>query len=154
ATVAEETEHQDAADHLENLRDNASKEPLRCRPVKQHPRAHSTDFAREVIGRLLERASGARPALSFVSLEDREWVLDNIRLLRTALREVVASRRSFFEQPHVESWDGRVLPRPCVLAGRFLRAVDFHFDTEALASYLSGWQEHHRIDMGELWALK
>ncbi|MCU1272663.1 MAG: glycosyltransferase 36, partial [Bryobacterales bacterium] len=154
ATYAEDAEHPDAADHLEKLRDNARKESLRWRPVKQHSRAHSTDFARDVIGRLLERASAARPSLSFLSPDDREWVLDNIRLLRTALREVVESRRSFSEQPHVESWDGRVLPRPCVLAGTFLRAVDFHFDAEALASDLAGWQQHHRIGMGELWALK
>src|ERR1700704_182981 len=134
ATDAKDAEHRDAADQ-EKLRDNARKESLRWRPVKQHPRAHSTDFAREVIGALLERASAARPALSFLSSEDREWVLDNVRLLRTALREVVESRRSFLEQPHVESWDGRVLPRPCVLAANFLRAVDFHFDADALASY-------------------
>src|ERR1700676_85109 len=79
ATVAEDAERADAAGHLEKLRDNARKECLRWHPVKPHPRAHSTDFARDVIGALLERASAARPALSFLSSEDREWVLDNIR---------------------------------------------------------------------------
>src|SRR6476620_11394590 len=95
ATEAADTEQRNSGNHLEKLRDNARQESLRWRPVKQHPRAHSTDFAREVIGTLLELASSARPALSFLNTDDREWVLDNVRLLRTALRDVLESRRSF-----------------------------------------------------------
>src|ERR1041385_2460502 len=79
ATEAADVEHRHAGDHLEKLRDNARQECLRWRPVKQHPRAHSIDFAREMIGILLERASSARPALSFLNADDREWVLDNVR---------------------------------------------------------------------------
>ena len=108
-----------------------------------------------MIGALIDQASvGGDTALMFLTRDDREWVMDNVRLLRTALQEVLQSRHSFSEQPHVKSQDGRVVARPLAIADDFLMAVGFCFDTEVLAAYLNAWQEHQRLEMGELWALK
>jgi len=142
---------QESAHRDEELGDEARGESSLWWPVKGRSRWDSSDVTR-VIGALIEGTSSA----GSISLarEDREWVLDNARLLRTALREVVRSRRSISEQPHVKNQDGRVLPRPLVIAETFLKVVDFDFEVEDLATYLAGWQEQQRLQMQELWALK
>ena len=151
----EDAQDSDLAKHAGKLRDHARAESLRWHPVDGRPRSHAVDFSRKVIGALIEQASlGGDTALIFLTREDREWVIDNVRLLRTALQEVLKSRHSFSEQPHVKNQEGRVAARTLVIADAFLRAMDFCFDTEALVEYLSEWPEHQRLEMGELWALK
>ena len=142
---------QESARRDEELGDDARGESAVWWPVKGRSRWYSADMSR-VIETLIELSSST----GTVSLarEDREWVLDNARLLRTALREVVRSPRSISEQPHVENQDGRVLPRPLVIAETFLKVVDFDFEVEDLVTYLAGWQEQQRLQMRELWALK
>src|SRR5229473_3715845 len=151
----EDAPDSDLVQHLEKLRDRVRAESLRWHPVDRRARSHPVDFSRKVIGALIREASvSGDSALLFLTREDREWVVDNVRLLRTALQEVLKSRHSFSEQPHVKNQDGRVAARSLVIADTFLKAVDFCFDTEVLTAYLSAWQEHQRLEMGELWALK
>jgi hypothetical protein len=92
--------------------------------------------------------------LSLLSREDRDWVLENARLLRTALLEVIDARRPLSQQPHVCNQYGQVLPRSRVIADTFLRSAAFDFSAQSISAYLSGWQENHRLAMGEIWALK
>jgi hypothetical protein len=151
----EDAQDSDLATCAGKLRDHVRAESLRWHRVDCRPRSHAVDFSRKVIGALIEQASvGGDTALNFLPREDREWVMDNVRLLRTALQEVLKSRHSFSEQPHVKNQDGRVVARSLVIADTFLRAMGFCFDTEAFAAYLSEWPEHQRLEMGELWALK
>jgi hypothetical protein len=151
----EDTRDSELTQHAEKLRDHIRAESLRWHPVDGRTRSRAVDFSRKVIGALIEQASvGGDTALTFLTREDREWVMDNVRLLRTVLTEVLQSRRSFSEQPHLKSQDGRVMARTQVIADAFLRAVEFRFDTEVLAVYLSAWQGYQRLEMGELWALK
>jgi hypothetical protein len=151
----EDAQDSDRALRTEKLRDRASAESLRWNPVDRRPRSHAIDLSRKVIGALIEQASfGGDTVLTFLTHEDREWVMDKVRLLRTALQEVFQSRHSFSKQPHLKSQDGRVVARSRVIADAFLGAVDCCFDADALAVFLSAWPEHQRLEMGELWALK
>jgi len=153
--ATKDAQDSDLAQNAEELRDLARAESLRWHRLERRRRPYPNDFSHKIIRALIEQASvGGNTGLIFLTREDRGWVMDNIRLLQTVLQEVLQTRHSFTEQPHVRSQDGRVVARSQVIADAFLRAVDFSFETEALAAYLSAWLEHQRLEMGELWALK
>ncbi|HET9318291.1 MAG TPA: hypothetical protein VFO27_00905, partial [Bryobacteraceae bacterium] len=139
----------------DELRECARIESSQWWPVDRRQHSDFVASARRTIGALLEQVSSGGPLLSLLASEDREWVLDNARLLRALWLGADESRRSISEQPHVQSQaGGRLLARPLVVAGGFLGATGFCFDAEALAAYLAGWQQEQRLEMGELWALK
>src|SRR5215467_10288231 len=112
------------------------------------------DRCRKVIGALVKEAEVGGDRFALLSREDQDWILDNIRLLRTALREVVESRHALRRQPELQGHDGCLRSRPHVIADSFLSAIGFCFDEDSLCAYLSGWQESQLLGMGELWALK
>jgi len=139
----------------DELRECARIESSQWWPVDRRQHSDFVASARRTIGALLEQASSGGPLLSLMASEDREWVLDNTRLLRALWLGADQSRRSISEQPHVQSQvGGRLLARPLVVAGSFLKATGFCFDAEGLAAYLAGWQGEQQLEMGELWALK
>jgi cyclic beta-1,2-glucan synthetase len=135
------------------LRDLAHIESTRWRLVANRTRGHA-DLCKRVIGDLMKQAAVEGNVFKGLTPEDRDWILDNIRPLRTALREVVNSRSVFCRQPHIQGRGGQVRTRSLVIADLFLYASNFCFDPGAFSAYLDGWQENQNLEMGELWALK
>src|SRR5579872_883582 len=124
-------------------------------PAERPSRPLSADFVRAAIGRLIAGNSSRNKRVLEFGRGDREWIADNARLLRTAVREVLQSRRSVWEQPYVkEQGASSVVSRPQAVAAGFLMAAGFHFDAESLQAYLRGWQSQQTLEMGEIWALK
>ena len=110
--------------------------------------------SRRVISGLIKRAIAGGAALDFLPQDDREWVLDNLRLLRTALREVVESHRGPARRPQVQGRDGHTQLRSQVIADAFWRSTGFSFDPDAFVAYLDGWQQNQTLQMNELPGLR
>ncbi len=86
--------------------------------------------------------------------ETRVWLLENYRLIRTALRDAGRPDRDMAEHPHVSSAGGASVPRAYALARGFLTSVDFAYRPDALAVYVGAVQDDHPLEMGEIWALR
>ena len=104
---------------------------------------------RKAISTLIRRAAARGAALDFLAQEDRECVLDNLRLLRTALGEVIESYRDPARHPQVQGRDGRTQLRTQAIAEAFWR-TSLSFAPESFAAYLDGWQQNRTLDMDEL----
>ncbi len=109
---------------------------------------------RKAIVTLVRHAAAGEGVVPYLSREDRDWLLDNLRLLQTALREVLESRRIRRRYPHVRNSQGHLRLRAQVVADAFWDAANFHFDAKALAAYLDGWQQNQTLEMSELWILR
>ncbi len=96
--------------------------------------------------RILARAATAAP-------KNRAWLVDNVRLLRTAEKEVIEFTAGMKEFPVVEGPSGEVC-RVCLLAEKYLEAVGWRYQEESCAAFLNGFQEAAALEMGEVWALK
>ena len=105
---------------------------------------------RKAVSTLIRRAANGEAGLDFLAQEDREWVLDHLRLLRTALAEVRESRREPVRRPHVQGRDGGTQTRTQVIADAFWRSTNFSFTPEGLTAYLDGWQQKQTLDLDEL----
>ncbi|MCZ2074918.1 MAG: hypothetical protein LC130_07945 [Bryobacterales bacterium] len=86
--------------------------------------------------------------------ETRAWLLENYRLIRTALRDAGRPDRDMAEHPHVSSAGGTPVPRVYALVRSFLTSVDFVYRPDALAVYVGAVQDERPLEMGEIWALK
>lgn len=125
----------------------------------QWPETHNAVVAkaipwRSVISALIRNAGNSSGLVAGLAQDDREWICDNLRLLETALREVVEFRRHFSYGPHVRHCDGRRRFRPAIIAERFLYLTRFQFEDRAFSAFVSGWQQHQDLSLRELGALK
>jgi hypothetical protein len=84
----------------------------------------------------------------------RAWLLDNARLIRTAVKETGDLHRSLRDYPVAVEEFGVELPRILVLAREYVRTAHGRFSEEDLAAFLEGYQEIAELEMGEIWALK
>jgi len=84
---------------------------------------------------------------------ERKWLLENIRLIRTARKETLDLARTLRKHPVVEV-DGEYQPRPYALADSYLDAVGSRFTEETLSAFLEGFQQTATLEMGEIWAIK
>jgi len=97
----------------------------------------------------LMKATAARPE------EDRSrWILEHVRLLYSAEKEVRGLGMDLREYPFAENSSGAQAPRVRFLAREFLTHGNFEFADAALAAFIEGVQEFGPLHMGELWALK
>ncbi len=142
-----------AVDGPAALRQAASLASARWTVVSARTRGHA-ERCKRVVDALLKHAAAKGGAPNSLAWEDRNWILDNTRLLRTALREVVDSSRPSSRQPHLQSPAGEVRSRTFVIADSFLRTVGFRFDPDSFCLYLNAWQETQQLEIAELWALK
>src|ERR1700693_2025264 len=122
------------------LRQFGSLESLRWSLAGTLPQPQSI-ACRKVISALIKRAAAGGAALDFLPQEDRDWLLDNLRLLQAALGDAIDSRRGLFRRPHLQGRDGSIRLRTEVIAEAFWSAVNFDFDPDALVAYLDGWQQ-------------
>ena len=81
-------------------------------------------------------------------------ILDNMRLIRTAVRDVRDSRRALRSVPGAVDGDCPVEPRPCVVAKQYLKAAEDAFSEDGLGAFLDGFQEVVELEMAEIWALR
>lgn len=88
------------------------------------------------------------------SHENGRWLIENIRLLRTAVKETRELERMLRRYPVIVESSGATVPRAVVLTHEYLAAVSDHFSEESLLAFLEGYQEVSELEMGELWALK
>jgi hypothetical protein len=81
-------------------------------------------------------------------------VLENLRLIRTAAKEVRDFDRGLRRHPGVADASGRIVPRAYAVSREYLDAVNECFSEATLTEFLSGYQEIAELEMGELWALR
>lgn len=86
--------------------------------------------------------------------ENGRWLIENVRMLRTALKDIRDLERTLRRYPVITVPSGPAVPRAIVLTHEYLSAVDDHFSEESLLAFLEGYQEVSELDMGELWAIK
>lgn len=128
----------------EELRSAGSESARQCRVMPAGHDACSKKHVQELWEAIAARARG----------EEGRWLADNMRLIRTAVREVRVSRRSFRQYPSVVDGSGGGQARAYVVARQYLGEAENHFSEEGLTAFLNGYQEIARLEMGELWALK
>src|SRR5579872_5267597 len=138
---------------LEKMRELGRSESLRWELISSCGLAPKI-CCRDVISTLIQHAAEGGGALKSLPREDSDWLLDNLRVIRTAFREVMESRRDRSLEPHLQGHDQKLHVRTEMIAKAFLEAVRFEFNAAALADYLDGWQETQKLTMSELWALK
>jgi len=92
--------------------------------------------------RILERAAAAPEA-------SRRWLVDNVRLLRTAEKQALEFAGGLREFPKT---GGHV--RVCLLAAAYLDSARGRFSEESCAEFVNGYQEIAPLEMGEIWGLK
>jgi cyclic beta-1,2-glucan synthetase len=96
--------------------------------------------------RILARAPAATP-------EMRPWLLENARVLRTAVKQVqdfTGTLRQFPVAIRGSDQQARIV----LLARTYLEAAELRFQEETCAAFLVGFQEQSALDMGEIWALR
>ncbi len=102
---------------------------------------------------------GIRHSFKTAKMDDANgrWLLENYRLVRTALKEIrtlAPSCREYRTAIIEGSSERRPLPLPYIVAQAYLGA-GFDFVTEdGLTAFLRAFQELHVLEMAELWALK
>lgn len=101
--------------------------------------------------RALEAAASAEPAASSSS----EWLLDNAFQVQRAVLLVKEDMPSGFYLRLRPLREGPAKGEPCVLAMAhdLLHATHFKLSRQGVLAYLEGYQEHHPLDIAELWAL-
>ncbi|MEJ7606519.1 MAG: hypothetical protein WKF37_09675 [Bryobacteraceae bacterium] len=88
------------------------------------------------------------------AIEDRLWLADNLRLIRTSQKDTRSIARSLRYDPANVDEAGVEAPRVYRIAGQYLSAAMDAFSEEGLAAFLSGYQQTFELEMGEIWALK
>jgi cyclic beta-1,2-glucan synthetase len=85
--------------------------------------------------------------------EDRRWVLENARLLRTAEKQAIEFLAGIRQFPTVETASGSAA-RISLIAHAYLDAAGRRFEEETLEAFVSGFQSVAPLQMGEVWGLK
>src|SRR5690349_5518308 len=109
------------------------------RPDQHHPRWQTNP--RSLVKKSLDK--GQREAGP-----ERKWLLENIRLIRTARKETLDLARTLRKHPVVQTPSGNTRPRPYALASSYLDAVENRFSEEALTAFLEGFQQVSTLEMG------
>jgi cyclic beta-1,2-glucan synthetase len=127
-------------------------------PVKRSRRGRSSELKhqwREAPDSILDsidqlRESGLRSGLPTA---DARLLIENNRLLRSAIRESAESVQSSRDLPQIEVDAGRLAPRAYLAAAAYLEAVNFEFAESNFVPFLEAVQTGHDFEMGEIWAL-
>src|SRR5690348_8846602 len=122
-------------------------------PKVLNPRWESTRACVEQL--LLRRREVVTSEVNSVP-EQQRWIQDNVRFLRSTLKEVRDAFKSLRDLPSVQTSPGQdeILPRVYQIAHGFLVAERFKFEEEALGEYVTGIQQVVALEIGELQALK
>ncbi|WP_040501308.1 hypothetical protein, partial [Ideonella sp. B508-1] len=98
---------------------------------------------------------GARAASGHDVSPAAEWLLDNVHLIETQLREVRdgLTRRYFHSLPVLLDEPLAGLPRIYGVAWAFVAHTDSAFDETLLARFLVAYQETRELGLSEIWAL-
>ncbi len=88
--------------------------------------------------------------------DDARWLLENQRLLNSALAETRSALRACRDLPQLEqeNHSGESIPRVYAAAAAFLRSVNDVFDEVAFRVYFAAIQERCPFTMNELWVLR
>jgi cyclic beta-1,2-glucan synthetase len=86
--------------------------------------------------------------------EERAWLLDNARLLKTAEREALELSAGLHRFPVACDGASGEAPRILRIADAYLDETKEHFSEESCAAFLEGFQTGTMLEMGEIWALK
>ena len=81
-------------------------------------------------------------------------VYDNLRLIRTAEKEVRLFSRDLRHFPLVHEPDGKECVRVLAIAREYLDSAGNRFSEESCGAFLDGFQDAAVLEMGELWAIK
>lgn len=89
--------------------------------------------------------------------DDARWLLQNQRLVRSALTGARSTLETCAQLPQVKRRDGELrepVLRVYAAAAAFLQAVNYAFDPQAFSVYIASIQEHGAFTTSELWALQ
>ncbi|HEV2426181.1 MAG TPA: glucoamylase family protein [Terriglobia bacterium] len=142
----------------ETLRGAAIREASHWEAAPPHKHCRTLDAALRqaavTVESTISSLQGRPPDAANISDEAR-WLLQNHRLLRSALAGARNTLETSAELPQVRREDTRdSVPRVYAAAAGFLHAVNYAFNSRAFSLYISGIQEHGAFTTKELWALQ
>ena len=114
--------------------------------------SEAADWIEKAASELRDNLSKAHPLYDQV-----QWVVENMRPLRAALRETHSLLKTARTLPQVqlqEPGKAHHVPRAYAAAAGFLRAAGFVFQADGLAAYFAALQEYGSFEVGEFWALR
>lgn len=122
------------------------------RPKVLNPRWQRT---RASVERTLLLRSEATPEGS-PAAEQQRWLQDNVRFLRSALKEFRDALKLLRDLPGLQPSpeQDEIVPRVYQIASGFLSAAEFRFEEEALGEYITGVQQVVALEIGELRVMK
>jgi hypothetical protein len=86
--------------------------------------------------------------------EGSRWLLENLRLLRTAEKDTHELDRALRDYPTAADSSGVELPRAYLAAVAYLDAAQGRVSEEGLAAFLNGYQSVTELCMAEIWGFR
>lgn len=83
--------------------------------------------------------------------EDARWLQENVRLLSAALHDTGELYKAVKTLPQVRTSKYSHLPRIVALAEHYLATVQYRFDRQTFATYVTAFQETTTLDLQEVW---
>jgi hypothetical protein len=116
------------------------------------PRWKSAQASIELTFARIQRAVPGKQPIS----EQAQWMLDNARFLRLALKEVHEALKSLGKLHTLQLGPEKdeIVPRAYRIATLFLVTAEFKFNEQEFGHFVDGVQRISPLEMRELWALK
>src|SRR5215469_4710261 len=93
------------------------------------------------------------PPTTSSALDDFRWLYDNTRMLYSELQSTVTALKAEKKVAHVQTQEGRIMPRVLAAAECFLETTGYEFSETEFAAFVETLQQTTVLTMRELWAL-
>ncbi|HUY14210.1 MAG TPA: glucoamylase family protein [Terriglobia bacterium] len=148
-----------ALDNLEKLSSEASRQASQWKLSPKRKRCPAVKIKWREANQSIEEALREHRKNSTDSQplpDPARWLLENARLIRSALKETSPLSKFSRALPQIGGEDQKAqrLPRAYRASSAFLRATAFVLEARAFAAYFKAAQEREAFEIGELWALR
>ncbi len=121
-------------------------------PGKHHSNTPRNIF-RRISKRFLKLEAGLYRLRSGEPSDDLKWLYDNLRLLRTEIRDLRDSAKSLATLPLVCADGDDGIPRSLVLARALLTAANDRLSESVFSFFITGVEEIEPLRLAELWGM-
>lgn len=124
-------------------------------PRSNHPKLIPAWANLDRMNPWLDRAVKAAAKADLENSSAAEWILDNAYIVQRAILSIEEDLPAGFYRRLRPLADGEAKgePRIAMLAHGLLAATEDHISRSGIEAFLSGYQQHHALDIAELWAL-
>ncbi len=139
---------------MAELQEQARRATRSCAWVPGQRRSHAPrDIFRRISKRFIKLEAELYNLRSGEPSEDLKWLYENLRLLRTEIRDLRDSAKSLATLPLVRTAGGEGTPRCLVLARALLEAANDRLSESGFSLFITGVEEIEPLRLSELWGM-